>query len=114
MQFEKRVAISLFCIGSLLLTGCASIGPSNVVRDRFDYVAAISESWKRQMLQNLLKIRYTDAPVFMDVTSVIFEPDEGSQSECKHQKAVRACSTVPGTFLLFWAGRSSSFCVGRA
>jgi hypothetical protein len=41
------------------------------VRDRFDYVAAISDSWKRQMLQNLLKIRYSDAPVFMDVTTVI-------------------------------------------
>jgi hypothetical protein len=71
MRFARRMAISLVCVGPLLLTGCASIGPSNVVRDRFDYVAAISESWKRQMLQNLLKIRYTDAPVFMDVTSVI-------------------------------------------
>ena len=55
----------------LLLAGCASVGPPTVVRDRFDYVAAISESWKRQTLLNLLKVRYADAPVFMDVTSVI-------------------------------------------
>jgi hypothetical protein len=34
-------------------------------------VAAISDSWKRQTLLNLLKVRYADAPVFMDVTSVI-------------------------------------------
>ena len=47
------------------------MGPPTVVRDRFDYVTAISESWKRQMLLNLLKVRYADAPVFMDVTSVI-------------------------------------------
>lgn len=55
----------------LLLSGCASVGPKTVARDRFDYVEAISDSWQRQMLLNLLKVRYTDAPVFLDVTSVI-------------------------------------------
>jgi hypothetical protein len=47
------------------------MGPSTVARDRFDYVGAVSESWKQQMLLNLLKVRYFDAPVFMDVASVI-------------------------------------------
>ena len=56
---------------SVMAAGCAGIGPPSIARDRFDYVASISESWKRQMLQNLLKVRYTDAPVFLDVTSVI-------------------------------------------
>ena len=56
---------------ALLLPGCASIGPPTVVRDRFDYVSALSESSKRQMLDNLLKVRYGEAPVFMDVASVI-------------------------------------------
>ena len=55
----------------LLAAGCASLGPPTIERDRFDYVAGISESWKRQMLLNLLKVRYADAPVFMDVASVI-------------------------------------------
>ena len=53
------------------LWGCAAVGPPTVTRDRFDYVEAISESWKRQTLFNLVKIRYMDAPVFMDVSSVI-------------------------------------------
>lgn len=53
------------------LTGCASIGPSTVTRDRFDYVTAISDSWKSQMLFNLVKLRYGDAPVFLDIASVI-------------------------------------------
>ena len=66
-----RFAIRLICLGALALAGCASIGPPTVVRDRFDYVSAISDSWKRQTLLNLLKVRYADAPVFMDVTSVI-------------------------------------------
>jgi hypothetical protein len=55
----------------LSIAGCAGIGPQTVSRDRFDYVTAISESWKRQTLMNLLKTRYADAPVWMDVTSVI-------------------------------------------
>jgi hypothetical protein len=55
----------------LLLPGCTTIGPPSVARDRFDYAGAISDSWKRQMLLNLLKVRYTDAPVFLEVTSVI-------------------------------------------
>jgi hypothetical protein len=53
------------------LSGCASVGPGNVARDRFDYISAISDSWKAQMLLNLVKLRYGDAPVFLDVASVI-------------------------------------------
>lgn len=55
----------------MLVAGCASIGPQTVSRDRFDYTAAISDSWKHQMLFNLVKLRYGDAPVFLDVSSVI-------------------------------------------
>jgi hypothetical protein len=55
----------------LVLFGCAGIGPPTVSRDRFDYTAAISDSWKRQMLFNIVRIRYGDAPVFLDVSSVI-------------------------------------------
>src|SRR5512136_1841562 len=55
----------------LMLFGCSGIGPSTVPRDRFDYTAAISDSWKNQMLFNIVKTRYGDAPVFLDVSSVI-------------------------------------------
>jgi hypothetical protein len=58
-------------LGVLFFAGCAGIGPSTVSRDRFDYTAAISDSWKHQMLLNMIKLRYGDAPVFLDVTSVI-------------------------------------------
>ncbi len=47
------------------------MGPGTVSRDRFDYTTAISESWKSQMLLNMVKLRYGDAPIFLDVTNVI-------------------------------------------
>ena len=63
---------ALFLLAAyLILTGCASIGPPSVRRDRFDYVVAISDSLKRQMLLNLVKTRYVDVPVFMNIDSVI-------------------------------------------
>ncbi len=64
----------ILSLATLLLTGlsgCASIGPGTVPRDRFDYISAISDSWKMQTLLNLVKLRYGDAPVFLDVASVI-------------------------------------------
>jgi hypothetical protein len=63
--------VELMILAVLQTAGCAGIGPHTVARDRFDYVSAISESWKRQTLLNVIKTRYADAPVFMDVLSVI-------------------------------------------
>jgi hypothetical protein len=68
MQWKMFLPIILIFTG---LSGCASIGPGTVARDRFDYISAISDSWKSQMLFNLVKLRYGDAPVFLDVASVI-------------------------------------------
>jgi len=71
MKDKAKMTIFPLLAATLLTSGCAGIGPTTVTRDRFDYVTSISESWKRQMLLNLLKVRYSDAPVFMDVASVI-------------------------------------------
>ena len=54
-----------------IISGCGSIGPTNVNRDRFDYITAISESWKQQTLLNIVRFRYADVPVFMEVGQVI-------------------------------------------
>ena len=69
--WATRMAVGTMIFVAIQLAGCAGIGPSTIDRDRFDYVTAISESWKRQTLLNLVKSRYLDAPVFMDIASVI-------------------------------------------
>ncbi len=55
----------------LILTGCARIGPHSVTTDRFDYNKAISDSWKEQTLLNIVKIRYIDMPLFVEVASIV-------------------------------------------
>jgi hypothetical protein len=55
----------------LLLTGCQHIGPGTVPRDRSDYSDAIGDSWKRQTLLNIVKLRYLDPPIFIDVANIV-------------------------------------------
>jgi hypothetical protein len=80
----------------ILLTACASTGPATIARDRFDYITAISDSWKRQMMLNLLKIRYTDAPVFMDVASVINSYEVAGEISLKGQVADKFNNALAG------------------
>ena len=60
----SAIAITLF-------TGCKHIGPGTVPRDRSDYSDAIGESWKRQTLLNIIKLRYLDPPIFIDVANIV-------------------------------------------
>ena len=63
----------------LILAGCSSIGPGTVPRDRIDYANALSDSWKDQMLLNIVRLRYGDTPTFLDVSSVIGAYSIGAQ-----------------------------------
>jgi hypothetical protein len=55
----------------LAVAGCARVPPGHINTDRMDYGQVIAESWKRQTLLNVVRLRYADAPVFLDVASVI-------------------------------------------
>lgn len=55
----------------LVLPGCTTIGPEAVLRDRSDYSDALAESWMRQYLLNIVKIRYYAPTLFVDVGSIV-------------------------------------------
>lgn len=92
-MLRTKLLIVLFMA---LLAGCAQQGPSSIARDRFDYVSAISDSWKRQMLLNLLKMRYSDAPVFMDIASVVSSYELSGELNLRGQVADKFHNSLTG------------------
>lgn len=53
------------------LASCGSYGPRSMDRDHLDYGNAIGDNWKNQMLVNIVKLRFVDMPVFVDVGSIV-------------------------------------------
>ena len=56
---------------TLAIAGCAGVPPQRIQVDRLEYGQVVAESWKRQTLLNVVSMRYGDAPMFLDVSSII-------------------------------------------
>jgi hypothetical protein len=69
LRMHRLCLAALVAVGASL--GCRSVGPPGVLRDRASYSEALSQSWKDQILLNLVKIRYADAMVMVDVASIV-------------------------------------------
>jgi hypothetical protein len=82
--YIRRLLFFLAILSVTLLSSC-STGPDTVLRDRFDYGTAIGESWKRETLLNIVKMRYADTPIFMEVSQVIQQYSLESQAETRSQ-----------------------------
>ncbi len=92
----------------LAIAGCGTIGPDTVPRDRFDYTGTVAESWKSQMLLNLVKIRYGDTPVFLDVGQIVagysFQRSLAASANASAFNSGPPPGTAIGTFGLSAAG----------
>ena len=85
----------------LALAGCVSVSPTHVTTDRMDYGQVVAESWKQQTLINVVRLRYADAPVFLDVASIINSHTVGGNAGA--QAALTSGST-PDAFGLSGSG----------
>ena len=71
-RFQCLAATKLgLCLAAAMFVGCAHLGPTSIPVDRFDYSASIADSLKQQTLLNIVKLRYMDLPVFVDVASIV-------------------------------------------
>lgn len=90
----RFLAAALLCSAA---GACSSIGPSTVPRDRADYSAAIGDSWKQQTLLNIVRLRYADFPMFMEIAQVIagYQLQTTANAGFSIQNYVTASSTLP-------------------
>ena len=67
----RWVAIAAVLIVSAHLTGCKSFGAERLDEDQVDYARALTVSKRRQILGNIVSLRYADSPSFLSVTQII-------------------------------------------
>jgi hypothetical protein len=94
-----RARAQQFCALAIVLAfaGCSSIGPATIKRDRSDYSSAMANSWKEMQLLNIVKYRYFDTPVFLDVPSVISQQEIEARAQATSQLFNQQLTNVSGT-----------------
>ena len=98
-----RVPTRVVCaLIAFAVSACSSVGPPTVQRDRLDYGTAIGDSWKQQTLLNIVKLRYGDMPVFLEIAQVI----AGYQLEATVSGGFNAANSAGATVGPFAAGGS--------
>ena len=60
----------LISSGLWTLGGCASVGPDMLKVERINYNVALQNMNDEQMLLNLVRLRYRNTPIFLDVASI--------------------------------------------
>jgi hypothetical protein len=92
----RRDALRCGCgLALLALAGCAGVGPQRLDMDQMGYAEALGEGLKRQMLLNMVRMRYGDVPTFLSVSQLI----SGYQLQSSGQLGLNAYpNAAPGNY----------------
>jgi len=83
--YRRWLMFVAICFISLGLSTCAGLGPASISTDRGSYIDILSLTDKQELLSNIVRVKYTDPPVFLQVNSITASPslEIGSESEFK-------------------------------
>ena len=65
---------------AFLVSSCASMGPKTIPSDGFNYNDRISLQQNEQILLNIVRLRYAEVPLFLNVSSVINQYSRDSRA----------------------------------
>lgn len=68
---RRFIIVAVVTMTAWFMVDCSNIGPKMITRDRFNCNTEISNSWKDQTLLNIVKLRYADMPLFIEVASIV-------------------------------------------
>ena len=68
---RSTAAQALLLLSSLAVAACAAVGPQRLDMDQVGYTAALGDGLKRQMLLNMVRLRYADVPAFVSASQLI-------------------------------------------
>lgn len=97
-MISRRIWLGSLCLS--LLAGCAQVPTAQLSAARFGYGQEVAESWKRQALMNVVRLRYNDAPAFLDVAAVV----TSDSLSTRIQAGATAANTPADSKLDFGAG----------
>jgi len=103
IRFRRELRAGQRCAAltvSLILCGCAALGPGQLPADRFDYGSAIAASTNEQMLLNLVRLRYNETPVFLDVNTVIAQYQFDARAQVGGEIGFSGSAGPPGDSLV--------------
>ena len=81
----------------ILLSGCSAIGPVVIKTDRFDYNNSIYGTRNEELLLNLVRVRYGEPPLFMDVAQVLTQYTQEGSARAGVDTGFEAGSGTAGT-----------------
>jgi hypothetical protein len=58
------------CLAMLVTEGCTTLGPRVLKGERINYNLALQSSADEQMLLNLVRLKYRDTPIFLEVSGI--------------------------------------------